>query len=535
MARIPAWKTIMAGLAAGLALGGLVQAADPVTARVTIAAEPGAVIDRNIYGHFVEHLGRGVYEGIWVGPESAIPNTRGIRNDVVVALKALKVPVVRWPGGCFADDYHWRDGIGPAGERGEGVNSNWGNARETNVFGTHEFMDFAEMIGAEAYIAANVGSSGPREIQEWMQYMTASADTRPGAERAANGRKEPWAAPYIGVGNEAWGCGGNMRADFYVDQFRLYASYIKSYSGKRPQLIAAGADTDDYAWTETVMKGALNWRENPTAMLYDPKRPLMNGLSLHYYTLPTSDWGKKGASTGFGEDQWMSTLQRALFMDELITRHSAIMDRYDPKKQVSLVVDEWGTWFDEAQRPPSQLYQQNTLRDAMVAAVTLNIFHAHADRVRMANLAQMINVLQAVILTDKDKMILTPTYHVMEMYKVHQGATLLPLTVDGPTYRHGYKQTPAVSASASVDTAGRTHISLVNLDPHRAVTISVSLGAARGKTASGRILTAAAMDGRNTFEAPNAVTPQAYDGARLAGSTLTATLPAKSIVVLEVN
>lgn len=529
----PFWMAICA---ASLALAASAAEAQ-VTAHVTVRGDqPGPKIERNVYGHFVEHLGRGVYEGIWVDPDSAIPNTRGIRNDVVAALKTLQVPVVRWPGGCFADDYYWRDGIGPKEARGEGVNASWGNVREPNTFGTHEFMDFLEQIGAAPYISVNVGSAGPREAQEWMQYMTAPAETRPGLERTANGHEKPWGVPYVGVGNEAWGCGGNMRVEYYVDQFRLFSSYLKTYSGPRVQLIAAGADTDDFGWTEGVMKGALVWRERtPSPLLYDPKRPLLAGISLHYYTLPTNDWARKGPSTGFGEDQWMSTMQRVLLTDDLIAKHAAIMDRYDPKKEVMLVVDEWGAWYTEPGRQPSQLYQQNTLRDAMIAAVTLNIFHKHADRVRMANLAQMVNVLQSVILTDKEKMVLTPTYHVMEMYKVHQDATSLPIAVEAPAYTYGGQSVPAISASASVDAAGRTHVSLANMDPNQAVSVTVTLSGVKVSGVAGRILTAPAMDSRNTFETPEAVAPRAFTGARLSGSALTVAMPAKSVVVLELK
>ncbi|MFT3997352.1 MAG: alpha-L-arabinofuranosidase C-terminal domain-containing protein, partial [Asticcacaulis sp.] len=358
-------------------------------------AAEGPLIHRQVYGQFVEHLGRGVYEGIWVGKDSPIPNTRGIRNDVVAALKAIKAPVIRWPGGCFADDYHWRDGVGP--ERKATINSNWARQPEPNTFGTHEFMDFVTQIGAEPYISVNMGSGSVAEAQGWLQYMTAPAATGPGAERAKNGQEKPWTVPYVGVGNETWGCGGNMFPEEYADQFRHYAAYMKSASGPRPQLIAVGPDTDDYEWTETVMKRATLWRANPTPLMYATERPLMDALALHFYTLPTNKWDKKGIDTGFDEAAWIATMKRALLMDELIVKHSAIMDKYDPKKKVALIVDEWGTWYD-APKGTSGLWQQNTLRDALVAAVTLNVFHDHAERVKMANIAQMANVLQAMFL-----------------------------------------------------------------------------------------------------------------------------------------
>ncbi|MDC7677309.1 alpha-L-arabinofuranosidase C-terminal domain-containing protein [Asticcacaulis sp. LKC15W] len=505
--------------------------AETVKVEATLKADKaGPVINRNIYGQFVEHLGRGVYEGIWVGKDSPIPNTRGIRNDVVAALKHIKVPVVRWPGGCFADDYHWRDGVGP--ERKPTINSNWNRQIEPNSFGTHEFMDFLSQIDAQPFVSVNVGSGSVKDAQSWMQYMTAEPTTPPGAERARNGQQTPWSVPYVGIGNETWGCGGQMRADDYAYEFRKYAAYVKSSSGKRPFLIAVGPDTDDYAWTETLMKEAAWWRPAATPMMYNIDRPIMDGLSLHFYTLPSNTWQNKGVATQFGEDQWISTMKRALFMDELITKNSAIMDKYDPQKKVALIVDEWGTWYDGG---PGGLYQENTLRDALVAAVTLNIFHDHAERVKMANIAQMINVLQAMILTDKDKMILTPTYHVFEMYKVHQDATRIPVNYTAPVYRYGEAEVPMISVSASRDKAGKIHVSVANLDPNRAIALDLILTGVKAKTVTGRTLTAPATDSHNTFTAPNTVTPKPATGVKLKGDTLTANLPAKSVSVFELQ
>jgi alpha-L-arabinofuranosidase len=522
----------MAAMTMALTLPAVAQT--KLTAELTLEADkPAAKIDRNIYGHFVEHLGRGVYEGIWVGKDSPIPNTRGIRNDVVAALKKLNVPVVRWPGGCFADDYHWRDGVGP--ERKATINSNWNRQPEPNSFGTHEFMDFVAQINAAPYVSVNMGSGTVAEAQGWLQYMTAEPSTGPGSERAKNGQEKPWAVPYVGVGNESWGCGGNMYAAEYADEFRKFAAYMRTSSGPRAQLIATGPDTDDYEWTDVVMRQAMKWRPNPTPLMYSTERPLLAGLSLHYYTLPTNKWDKKGIATGFGEDAWISTMQRAQLMDELIVKHSQIMDKYDPGKKVALIVDEWGTWFDADPKGPSGLYQQNTLRDALVAGVTLNIFHAHADRVRMANIAQMINVLQAMILTDKDKMILTPTYHVFEMYKVHQDATSIPLTFTSPTYSYGSNTVPALSVSASRDAAGKVHVSVVNLDPHRSLTLTAHLKGVKAATVIGQVITAEAMDAHNDFNAPDRFVPQTFKGAKLKGADLTAQFPPKSVTVLELK
>nr|WP_246026389.1 alpha-N-arabinofuranosidase [Oleiharenicola lentus] len=492
------------------------------SATLTLRADqPGAVISREIYGHFAEHLGHCIYEGLWVGPDSSIPNTRGIRNDVVAALKNLQIPVLRWPGGCFADEYHWKDGIGPREKRPAIYNSHWGGVVENNHFGTHEFLDLVEMLGCEAFVSVNVGSGTVQETQQWVEYMTSDAKSPMADLRRANGRDKPWRVKYIGVGNETWGCGGNMRPEYYADVYKHFNTFIKNYDREyRIQRIACGPNGDNYAWTEELMASAARH---------------MNGLSLHHYTLPSGSWsGPKGAAYGFPETQWFTTMRNTLIMETLVTKHSAIMDKYDPQKKVGLVVDEWGTWYDvEPGTNPGFLRQQNTIRDAVVAGLNLHIFQKHADRVTMANIAQMINVLQAVILTDKEKMILTPTYHVFEMFKVHQGATSLKLDLKTPDYVFGAEKLPVVSASASRNAAGKIHLSLVNLHPSDAVTVSTTLEGVKPGAVSGRILTADAMDARNTFEAPETVKPVAFTGAKLAGGQLTVTLPAKSVVVLE--
>jgi alpha-N-arabinofuranosidase len=495
------------------------RAAD--TATLTLhAGQTGPVISREIYGHFAEHLGHCIYGGLWVGPDSAIPNTRGIRNDVVGALKNLRIPVLRWPGGCFADEYHWKDGIGPKEKRPSMYNSHWGGVVENNHFGTHEFLDLVEQLGCEAFVSVNVGSGTVQETMEWVEYMTSDATSPMADLRRANGREQPWRVKYIGVGNETWGCGGNMRPEYYADVYKHFNTFIKNYSPKFPiQRIACGPNGDNYAWTEELMASATRQ---------------MQGLSLHHYTLPTGAWGKKGAATGFAEDHWFTTMRNTLLMETLVTKHSAIMDKYDPKKKVGLVVDEWGTWYDvEPGTNPGFLRQNNTLRDAIVAGLNLHIFQKHADRVTMANIAQMVNVLQAVILTDKEKMLLTPTYHVFEMFKVHQGATSLPFELTGPDYTYGLEKLPSVSASASRDAAGKIHLSLVNLHPTKAITVSGALEGVTATAVSGRVLTADAMDAHNTFATPEVVKPAAFTGATLTGGKLSLTLPAKSVVVLE--
>lgn len=512
-------RLLLAGL--GTLSAAFAQTPAPAVSGELHGDRPGPVINRNIYGQFAEHLGRGIYEGIWVGEDSPIPNTRGIRNDTIAALKALNLPILRWPGGCFADEYHWRDGIGPREKRPAMINTHWGGVVENNHFGTHEFLDLCELLGAEPYITGNVGSGSPQEMMEWVEYLTSPANSPLANLRRANGRDQPWQVHYFAIGNESWGCGGDMRPEYYADEFRRFNTFVKNYPGNKIQRIACGPNDANYEWTEVLMKNAAR---------------RMNGLALHYYTIPTGNWKTKGPALGFGEDQWFSTLQATLRMDDLITRHSAIMDRYDAEKRVGLVVDEWGTWYDPtAGSQPGFLEQQNSLRDGLVAALNLHIFQAHADRVTMAAIAQTVNVLQAMILTDHEKLVLTPTYHVFEMLKVHQGATLLPLSVESPGYTYGGKSIPACSASASRDASGRVHLSFVNCQPNQALPLTIGLHGLNATTVSGRVLTAAAADAHNTFAAPHTLEPATFGGATIAGDQLTLTLPAKSVVVLELK
>ncbi|WP_294292983.1 alpha-N-arabinofuranosidase [uncultured Sphingomonas sp.] len=485
-------------------------------ATMTIRADtPGAKIDRRIFSQFAEHLGTGIYEGIWVGPKSKIPNTRGYRNDVIAALKALKVPVVRWPGGCFADEYHWREGIGPRAQRPVKINTHWGGVTEDNAFGTHEFMDFAELIGAEAYVSGNVGNGTPQEMAEWVEYMTAPAGTLADL-RAKNGRKQPWKLPYFGLGNELWGCGGNMRPEYAADLTRRYSTFVKVPEGTKTQKIASGANAADYNWTEVMMRDAGR---------------MFDGIGVHYYTVPGS-WAKKGPAIGFGEEEYARTLAKTLTMDELIRKHSAIMDKYDPAKRVSLAVDEWGTWYSpDPGTNPGFLRQQNTMRDAIVAAMNINVFTRYADRVRMTNIAQMVNVLQAMILTDGAKMVLTPTYHVFRMYLPFQDATAIPVELKSPWYNKDQWVMPSVSASAARGTDGLVRVALTNVDPNKPASVSTTLTGVTATAVEGEILTGA-IGAHNSFDQPDAVKPAAFTGASVAGGTLNVTLPPASVVVL---
>jgi alpha-N-arabinofuranosidase len=478
-------------------------------------------INRDIYGHFAEHLGRCIYGGFYVGEgNTKIPNTNGVRNDVVDALKKLKIPNLRWPGGCFADTYHWKDGIGPKPGRPTIVNAWWGGVTEDNSFGTHDFLNMCELLGTEPYLSANVGSGTVQEVSDWLQYVNFSGKSPMSDLRAKNGRQEPWKVKYWGIGNEAWGCGGNMTAEYYADIYRKYATFMTDWENTSKVFrIASGASDDDYHWTETLMKNI------PHKML--------GGLALHHYSV--IDWSKKGPSTTFTEDHYFATMKQACFMDSLIINHSAIMDKYDPEKKIALVVDEWGGWYDvEPGSNSAFLFQQNTMRDAMIAGCTLNYFNNHSDRVRMANLAQAINVLQAVILTDEEKLLLTPTYHVMEMYNVHQDAKRIPLDVKTVNYAYKGENLPAITASASKDSLGRTHISLVNIDAGKEQEITLNLGANYSSLA-GRILTSAKLQDYNTFENPGKIVPAAFNGATLKGNTMTVKMPPFSVVVLELK
>ncbi|GHT14830.1 alpha-N-arabinofuranosidase [Bacteroidia bacterium] len=489
--------------------------------KLVVNADQGKeTISKHIYGHFSEHLGHCIYGGYWVGENSPIPNTRGIRNDVVKALKDLSIPNLRWPGGCFADEYHWMDGIGPRDQRPKMVNTHWGGVVEDNSFGTHEFLDLCEQLGCEPYICGNVGSGTVEEMSKWVEYITFDGESPMANLRKQNGREKPWKVKFWGVGNENWGCGGNMTAEFYADQYRRFATYCRNYGDNRLYKIAGGANSGDYHWTEILMKSAARH---------------MQGLSLHHYTVP-KNWSDKGSATQFDEAEYFTTISKTLLMDELITKHATIMDQYDPQKRVGLMPDEWGTWYNvEPGSNPGFLYQQNTLRDAILAAINLNIFNAHADRVKMTNIAQTINVLQAVIFTDNEKMLLTPTYWTYYLYKVHQDATLLPISFSCNQYELNGRKMDAISVSASKDAAGKIHITLVNIDPNKEQTLETELRGVTLKNVSGKVLTSPKLTDHNTFEQPNTVTVKDFKGAKLSKGALSVTLPAKSVVMLELN
>ena len=476
-------------------------------------------ICKEIYGHFSEHLGRCIYEGIYVGENSSIPNVNGMRSDVVQALRKLKIPVLRWPGGCFADEYHWTDGIGPKEKRKKMINTHWGGVLEDNSFGTDEFMELCRQLDCEPYVNGNLGSGSVEEMQNWVEYMTFDGVSPMAELRKGNGHEKPYSLKYFAVGNENWGCGGNMRPEYYADLYRRYQTYVRNYGGNKIYRIACGANSGDYEWTDTVVKLAGKF---------------MDGISLHYYTV-TGDWTNKGSATQFSEEEWYATLQKTLVMEQLVTGHSEIMDRYDPEKRIGLLVDEWGTWHDvEPGTNPGFLYQQNTLRDALVAGINLNIFNKHSDRVTMANIAQMINVLQAVILTEGAKMVLTPTYHVFDMYKEHQEASLLDSFIETALVGSGSNTVPNLHESVSLSNDGKLHITVCNLSLSESCRVDAHITGFKAKNGAGRILTGAMAD-HNTFEEPDKIKPVSFDKFSFTDGGLTFEIPARSVISLTLE
>ncbi|WP_028295970.1 alpha-N-arabinofuranosidase [Olivibacter sitiensis] len=491
--------------------------------KVTLGVDSAEVIiSKHIYGHFAEHLGRCIYDGIYVGEDNkTVAHTNGVRNDVIEALKKLNIPNLRWPGGCFADTYHWKDGIGPKAERPSIVNNWWGGVTEDNSFGTHDFLNMCELLGTEPYLAGNIGSGEVQELADWVQYVNFDGKSPMSDLRRENGRDKPWKVKFWGVGNEAWGCGGNMLPEYYADLYRKYATFMADWDNSGGLFrIASGANVDDYNWTETLMKKI-------------PKN-LVSGVALHHYA--NVQWNKKGSATKYSDEEYFKTMKSAWRMEELVAKHSAIMDKYDPQKRIALVVDEWGGWYEvEEGTNPGFLYQQNTMRDAMIAGVTLNVFNNHAERVRMANLAQTVNVLQAVILTEKDRMLLTPTYHVMEMYKVHQDAKLIPVKIESVDFVYGEEKLPAVSSSASLDKEGKLHISLVNIDDTKSNKVDIDLGRKDLKLAQARILRSDNLRDYNSFDKPDLIQPSILKDLEVNSGQLSLTLPPFSVVVLELN
>ena len=490
-------------------------------------------INAELYGHFSEHLGRCIYEGLYVGEDSDIPNVNGMRKDVVDALKEMKIPVLRWPGGCFADEYHWKDGIGPKEKRKKMINTHWGGVVEDNSFGTNEFFELCEQLGCKTYVNGNVGSGTVQEMSEWIEYITFEGVSPMADMRKENGHEKPWKLDYFGVGNENWGCGGNMTPEYYANLYRRYQTYVRHYDSAAPiKKVCCGPNVADYFWTEGVLKTCFA-QPQPDEDVHG----FMDALSLHYYTIPNDgDWHHKGSATEFDDAIWYKTLAKAIYMEELINRHGAIMDQYDPDKKIGLYVDEWGCWFDvEPGTNPGFLYQQNTMRDALVAGVTLNIFNKHCDRVKMACIAQMVNVLQSVILTEGPKMILTPTYHVFHMYKNHQDAELLHSYMEGnKTIGSDEDQVPLLSESVSVGADGEIHVTVSNLSVSESIPVEIAFAELKPSSVKAAVLTGE-MHAHNTFDAPEQVKEAELSDVEIAGDRIRFTAPACSVISLNIR
>ena len=485
-------------------------------ARLLIDPERGmGTISKNLYGYFSEHLGRCIYEGTWVGEGSPIPNTRGIRKDIVEALRALKIPVLRWPGGLFADTYHWMDGIGPRESRQPIVNIFWGGEVESNQFGTHEFFDLCSQLECAPYVAFNMGSGSVEEMVKWLEYITYGGDSPMARLRRANGRQDPWKLKYVGIGNEAWGGGGRMLPEHYANEFRRYSCYCRSFSGDRLYKVACGPYGGDTHWTEVLMKRAGD---------------MMNGLSLHYYTERKP---RRNRAMDLDEASWFEHIQLAQKMDDYLTDQDRVMSRFDPRKRVGLIVDEWGISYDpEEGTNPRHLYQQSTMLDALTACIHLNTFNLHNDRVQMANLAQTINVIQAVLLTDGPRMIKTPTYHVMQMFLPHHQAERLDSELKTPVYEFGNQQVKAVTASVSRSASGEIFITLGNCSPNSAIIVDVEAGIPLLLKA-GSVLTDTDWKTHNTFNQPHRLEPIAFSACETVPGGCRVVLPAQSVVSLS--
>lgn len=469
-----------------------------------------------IYGHFTEHIGGVFYDGLWVGKDSKIPNINGFRKDIIEKLKKIKAPVLRWPGGCFAETYDWRDGIGKDRPTRPNWWTKWDGRYESNEVGTHEFMDLCELVGAKPYFAANITSVTPKHILDWMDYcMSPKGSTTLAKEREANGHPEPFDIPFWGVGNENWGGGGNMTEEFYANEFRRLNMVMKnSFPGR--EYIICGSDGEDYAWTDGVMRGVKTAHYKPE----------LQGYAMHYYTSCGAD-KENDNPVDFGEQGWNRIVKRAANIENVIKRNWNIIKGHGLVSEPKLIVDEWGCWHREKSGPTkgyNLFEQQSTMRDAAVAALTLNIFNNHCDKVRMANVAQLCNNLHALFLAGGENCITTPTYHVFDMYKQHQGAQCVETIV---TDNENVESSVSVSASLK---DGKTFITLANLSfvDDASVTLE-AFGGEIPKKAKGVMLYRENPCAHNTFENPEAVTPVEVD----IELTKALTVPKTGILAIE--
>jgi alpha-N-arabinofuranosidase len=491
------------------------RAAEDARPSVTILLnEPVGTINPAIYGHFTEHIGGVIYDGIWVGRDSKIANTNGIRQQLIDHMQRLGSTVIRWPGGCFADKYHWRDGIGDPANRPRRF-GRWQEDTESNEFGTHEFIDFCRQIGSAPYFAGNVGTGTAEEFQQWIEYCNGPAGrTTLSDERVANGAKDPFGVRYWGVGNESWGCGGKFTPEDYCTEYRKFTEWLPSY-GVPLTLIAAGPNGNDVDWTRRFFKKWVDYARAP-----------LNGWAAHYYC------GTTGHALEFSLDQWYQMLQKANFMGRLIEDQWAAMAEFDPEHHVKLIIDEWGCWHPAGTEiNPHHLFEQmGCLRDALVAAITLDTFNRHADKIDMANIAQLINNLHSLFLADGDQFVATPTFHVYEMYRPHQGAKAVRLAVEAheiPFQAGGEQKIFQVAGSASVHDKSLT---LTLVHSHATETAELAIRVKDGHISEGRQtqLTHEHLNAHNTFAAPNVVAPSTSDVMARSGE-LVVTLPPASV------
>jgi alpha-L-arabinofuranosidase len=488
------------------------QACAATTVELTIeASRPGPVISRHLYGQVVG-TGPYAYGGAWVGLGSAIPNTQGWRKDVVAALRDLRVPVLSWPGGCAADRYNWRDGIGPRSARPVKVLPQTSGAVDDNAIGTHEFFGLVELIGADAKLNGNVGTGSARESAEWLEYAVTDGRSTLARLRARNGHAKPFKVAYFGIGNAPWSCGGSMTPRYYADLYNQHAVFIKGKSATPPKLIASGSGVD---WTDE-----LSTRKRI--------RDYRDGISAHH----GSDSGDPGAD---GEGAWITTLKGAWSMDGFIADQLARLDQNDPSRKLTLTIGEWRTRYNAGQGAgSSRQASPNTLRDALAAALQFHIFHAHAERVSMATFAAPPEAQQEMILAAGKQLVLTPTYHVFKMHQPFQDAVSLPVRLDNnPRYAWGQAGIPSISASAARGQDGLLYLSLVNAHPKDAVVLSIGMAGAVAGEGRGRLLTADTMDAHNSAAQPTAVAP-AEIRVRAENGKLALALPAKSFAVLRI-
>jgi alpha-N-arabinofuranosidase len=478
--------------------------------------EPIGTIRPAIQSQFAEHIGGVIYDGIWVGPESKVANIGGIRKTLVEHVKQLGPVVVRWPGGCFADKYHWRDGIGPPANRPRRF-GRWREETETNQFGTHEFVRFCQICGVEPYFAANVGTGSPEEFQQWVEYANAPAgSTTLADERATNGRSDPFRVRYWGVGNESWGCGGKFTPEDYCREYRRFTEWLPQY-GVPLYLIAAGPNSNDLDWTRRFF---ARWADGAKATI--------QGWAPHYYC------GTTGHALRFTQDQWYEQLHKANRMEALIRDQWAVLAEFDPKHTIKLVIDEWGSWHPAGTEiNPRHLYEQmGTLRDALVAALSLDTFNRHADKVDMANIAQLVNNLHSLFLADGDRFVATPTFHVYTMYRAHQGARAVRIEVGTPeiTFRAGGGPSRIFRLAGSASRSGPRDATLTLVHSHATETAEIRIILSGGAAEHVRhtVLSDAQLNAHNTFEQPGRLIPRTTETS-LRGAELRCTVPPASI------